>query len=293
MAHEPGRHTAQIEDQTLRDGIQRAQRILSTDEKVHLVEQLFAAGVRRFQVTAFVNPRKVPQMADAARLVEALRHLDGATISALVLNMRGVERAILCGCRHIEVSLSASNTHSVNNTGMTRTEAQREAEAMISHAVREGIRVKMSVQCAFGCQYEGAVEESVVHDMVLQGVTLGAQEISLADTTGMATPDLTRRLGSAILHICQGIPLFLHLHDANGRARLNAKAALEIGITSFDVTVGGTGGCPFIPQAPPNLSLETAVTLLHQHGIFSGISLEKLPPIRAYLTSLLTSPQLS
>jgi hydroxymethylglutaryl-CoA lyase len=276
-----------LEDQTLRDGIQREKTILSTDEKVGFLKDMIACGVRRFQVTAFVNPKKVPQMADAEELISRLRYFPEATFFALVLNARGLERALNAGCCNVEISISASNTHGLKNVGMGLSDAISELERMLSIARQEKAYVKMSVQCAFGCQYEGAVAEDVVMDLIKRGLDGGAHEVSLADTTGMAFPELIVERVSKAKELVSLTPLFLHLHDPDGKGIANVIAAVEAGVRHFDATLGGTGGCPFIPHAPPNVALESLVETAHRLGFETGINTDGLLGVREKLVGLL------
>lgn len=280
-----------IEDQTLRDGLQREERTLSVDEKVEVIRRLVDAGVRRMQVTAFVNPLKVPQMADAEELwrhIEAL--FPDTEFSALILNRKGLDRALRVGCKRVEISVSASEAHSLRNTGMDLKEAIRQLEIMLKTAKQEGLIVRAGVQCAFGCRIEGIVPSSRVMDILRREVDLGADEIALADTTGMANP-------LAVFDMCQAVKefigednsprLFLHLHDTEGKGLANVFAALQAGARGFDATVGGLGGCPFIPGATGNIPMEELVLMLQQMNVVTGVDLEKLMSVGRYLSSIL------
>lgn len=282
-----------LEDQTLRDGIQRESVILSTEDKIELLFRMIDCGISRFQVTAFVNPKKVPQMADAEKLIFRLNQISGYSFFALVMNLKGLERALGCGCRNVEISISASNTHGLRNAGMGLAEATRELDAMIALARREKIYVKMSVQCAFGCQYEGGISENVVIDLLKRGLDGGASEVSLADTTGMAYPELVRERVLKAKEFTGQVPIFLHLHDGDGRAMFNVTAGVEAGIRHFDATLGGTGGCPFIPYAPPNVAIESLVRAFHNRGFITGIDHEKLESVKEKLFYFFKRPTFS
>ncbi|SFN07382.1 hydroxymethylglutaryl-CoA lyase [Thermodesulforhabdus norvegica] len=280
-----------LEDQSLRDGLQREQRILSVEEKVEMVRRLLQAGIRRIQVTAFVNPAKVPQMADAEELCARLEPFSScAEISALVLNKKGLERALRAGCRKVEISVSASETHSVRNTGMRLGEALKELEDMIREAKREGLAVRAGVQCAFGCRMEGMVPPSRVMEIVSRELDLGADEIALADTTGMADPLAIFEISRSVIELAGNSgspPIFLHLHDTEGKGLANVLAALQAGVTGFDATVGGLGGCPFVPGAAGNIPMEELILMLNQMRIETGVDLGKVMDLGRYLSSLL------
>lgn len=280
-----------IEDQTLRDGIQREAIIVPTDRKIEFIRDMVACGVKRFQVTAFVNPKRVPQMADAEELISRLQteNFSGISFFALVLNRKGLERALRCGCRNVEISISASHSHSTRNTGMGLEEAMRELSIMVSSAKANGLNIKVSVQCAFGCQYEGAVSENIVMDIIKLGLDEGAHEISLADTTGMAYPELVIERVSRVRELVISIPVFLHLHDAGGKGMDNVLAGIEAGVRHFDATIGGTGGCPFIPFAPPNIAMEALVNTLHNLGFTTGIDSSRLLIVREKAVDMIHS----
>ncbi len=275
-----------IEDQTLRDGIQNEEKILSTDEKIEIIHRLISAGIRRFQVTSFVNPKRVPQMGDAEELIERLKHISNVDFYGLVLNRKGLERAIKSSCVNVEISISASNTHSLKNTGMTTEQAITEMEWMVKKALDSGLKVRAGVQCAFGCRYEGRIREDLVIKIVEQEVKLGASEIALADTTGMAHPLQIKKLTSKVLALTENLPVFLHLHDTEGKGLANAFAAMEVGIHCFDVTTAGMGGCPFIPGATGNIAGEDLVFMLHQMEIQTGIDVNKLAEVANFLRNL-------
>lgn len=276
-----------LEDQTLRDGIQRESVLIPTEMKIELLREMIDCGVKRFQVTAFVNPKKVPQMADAERLIAEAKNFPDVFFLALILNLKGLERALRSGCQCVEISISASHTHGIKNVGMGLSEAIQELDAMLSMARREKVHVKMSVQCAFGCQYEGAVSEVVVLDLIKRGLDAGVQEISLADTTGMGYPELVLERASRVREIAGSVPLFLHLHDTDGRGMANVMAGIEAGVRRFDATLGGTGGCPFIPFAPPNVAIEAVVNAVHEKGFITGIDGDRLQVVKQKLFSLL------
>ncbi len=268
-----------IEEQGLRDGIQSENPLLPTELKLEIIDQLVAAGLTRIQVTSFVNPKLVPQMADADRLCASLRPREGVVYSGLVLNRRGMERAAAAGLGCVAASLSASDAHSRRNANRSLAEARRSYREMIRLGKERGLVIRGGVQCAFGCRFQGRVEPELVLELVREQVELGVDELALADSTGMADPLSIQSLGAAVLEVAQGRPVWLHLHDTEGKGLANALAALQVGIRHFDTAFGGFGGCPFIKNATGNISTEDLVVMLHQMGIETGIEVERVAEV--------------
>ncbi len=260
----------------LRDGFQIESRIIPTGMKLELIDALVGAGLKRLQITAFVNPDKVPQMADAEKLVSRLPEVAGVEFSGLVLNTAGVLRARDAGMRSVEVSVSASDAHSRKNAGLSREHAQRMAVEMVACAKEAGLRVTAGIQCAFGCVYEGAVSEERVAVMAAAYVRAGADVLSLADTTGMGTPASVARLLKTVVPDTGKTPLALHLHDTRGLGLVNLMKAMEYGVSRFDTSFGGMGGCPFVKGAAGNIATEDTVYLLSALGIETGINIRKV-----------------
>lgn len=268
--------TVVIEDQGPRDGFQSESVVVPTEQKIGVVKDLVAAGLRRVQVTSFVHPTYVPQMADAEALCASLPQGDGVIYSGLVLNERGVERAIAAGLRHVAISHSASDTHSRKNTRRGLEEARQAHIATVHRAKEAGLTVRGGVQCAFGCRYEGPIDSGSVLEMVEAQLALGVDELALADSTGMGDPRAIRSLLPEVLKQAEGRPVFLHLHDTEGRGMANALAALDVGVRHFDTAFGGMGGCPYIRGASGNISTEDLVCMAHQMGFETGIDARKV-----------------
>ena len=254
-----------------RDGFQFEKTLIPTDLKLEMVQGLVAAGLRNIQVTSFVNPRKVPQMADAEELVRRLPKDPAVCFSGLVLNRVGLERACKSGLQAVEISVSASDSHSRCNTGMPLTVAVAQGQELIRTAVREGLRVRASVQCAFGCVQEGPIAEDRVGQILAAFKASGAHSLALADTTGMATPPAIKRLLRRVLPAAGTTPLTLHLHDTRGLGLVNLMAGLECGVTRFDTAFGGLGGCPFVQGAAGNIATEDTLYLLAALGVETGV----------------------
>lgn len=257
-----------------RDGLQFEKTIVPTPLKVEIISGLAAAGIKMIQVAAFVSPRRVPQMADADRLPALLESNYDVTYNYLVLNQNGLDRAIRSGASSVEISASASDTHSRKNTGMPRTKAISGAIKMIGSARKHGLHIRASIQCAFGCAYEGAIDAEFVLSTARSFLSRGPDMLVLADTTGMAEPTSVKVLLDLILPEAGETPIALHLHDTHGFGLANVVAAMEQGITHFDASLAGLGGCPFIPGAAGNISTEETARMLTRMNIRTGIKID-------------------
>lgn len=270
-------HFVTLEDQSLRDGLQFEQKVLPLAEKLSVFRLLAAAGFKRIQAGSFVHPEMVPQMADTDDFVQIIgSEIPGVLVSALVLNDRGLERAFKCGLNRLSMSSSASNSHSLKNVKRPAEEAFAGLLEMIRRALERGLQVRAGIQCAFGCVYEGPLDENKVLGMAVRLAETGADEIELADTTGMANPLQVRRLVAKTRTAIPHLPVSIHLHDTRGLGLANMLAAYEEGVTIFDVSTGGLGGCPFVKGAAGNVAAEDAVNLFEQIGVKTGIDLKAL-----------------
>lgn len=263
--------TVKIVEVGPRDGFQMESRTVPTGLKAVIVEMLAEAGLREIQIAAFVHPRRVPQMADAEDLVRRLPRNPDARYTGLVLNPRGVDRAADCGLETVEVSISASDAHGRRNAGLDRETALATAREMVRLARERGLSVVASVQCAFGCVYQGAVPLDHVRAAAEALLGEGVERLTLADTTGMATPPLVAERVAAVRGIAGGVPLGLHLHDTRGLGLVNAAAGMAEGVASLDTAFGGLGGCPFVAGAAGNIPTEETVYLLESMGRETGV----------------------
>jgi hydroxymethylglutaryl-CoA lyase len=268
-----------IEEQGLRDGLQNETKLVSTGKKLEIIDALVDAGVKRIQIASFVNPETIPQMADAERLFAGLKKHDDVVYSVLVLNPKGIQRAAGAGVPHVTASISASNTHSQRNAGMTLNEARRQLSEMIAIGKKSGLTIRGGIQCVFGCRYEGKIDSNTVMDMLKEQLDQGIDEIELADTTGMADPRAVQEICGSARSLTADKPVYLHLHDTEGKGLANALAALQTGITHFDSAFGGMGGCPFVLGASGNIATEDLVFMLEQMGIETGINASKIAAV--------------
>lgn len=273
-----------IEDEFLRDGLQNEERILSIEERLDFLSALENAGIRRIQVGSFVHPKWVPQMACTDELFERIEPKDGIVYSALVLNKNGLERARAVGVKHLSISISASETHSMKNTNRTVDEARAAVAPTLERALSEGIAVRAGIQSALGCGFEGRIDPDRVIRIARDYAVLGVKEVNIADTAGLANPRQVYELCTRLREeLPADIALSLHLHDTRGLGIANMIAGLQAGVRFFDAAMGGLGGCPFIPKATGNIATEDAAFACEQMGIETGIDWEafRAPVARA------------
>ena len=258
-----------------RDGLQNEDLPVPTDAKVAFIDALSAAGLRHIEATAFVNPARIPQLADAEDVCARITRAPGVTYSALVPNMGGYERATgPAALGDIAVFLSASETHNQRNIGCSIDEAFTRYAQVCDRAAADGVRVRGYVSTAFGCPYEGEVAIEQVVRVSRRLLDLGCDQISLGDTTGMGNP---RQVAATVTAL--GLPseqIALHLHDTRGTGLANALAGLDAGVTTFDASVGGLGGCPYAPGATGNVATDELVYMLEEMGVATGVDTEGL-----------------
>jgi hydroxymethylglutaryl-CoA lyase len=258
-----------------RDGLQNEDPV-PTDGKVRLLDALSGTGVGRIEAVSFVHPKAIPQMADADEVWARARRAAGVRYSALVPNSRGAQRALAAGFTEIEVVVSASDTHNRRNVNRSTAESLDDIAELIDLLHGAGATAEVIVATSFGCPYEGDVEPARVAGMVDRVVADGADRVAFGDTTGMATPRRVRELVGAVRDHQPTIPVLLHFHNTRGTALANLLTALELGVTEFDASVGGLGGCPYAPGASGNVATEEVVHMLHDMGVATGIDLDAL-----------------
>jgi len=266
-----------------RDGLQNEAREVATERKLALVTALADAGLDRIEATSFVSPRWIPQLADAAEVVARLPRRPGLGYVVLVPNAKGLDRLLEALARAPErprvdaaVFMSASETHNQKNIAKSIAETWPVFEEVLSRALGEGLAVRGYVSTALGCPYEGRVAPERVVEIAARLLDLGCHQVSLGDTIGVGTPNQVRDLAARMLSRARPEQVALHLHDTRGTALANVLAGIEAGITTFDSSIGGLGGCPYAPGASGNLATEDLVYMLHGMGHETGIDFEKL-----------------
>jgi hydroxymethylglutaryl-CoA lyase len=259
-----------------RDGLQNERATVPLRGKLRLIEALAAAGLRRIEITSFVSPKWIPQLADADEIASYAKAPEGATFSALCPNARGLERARGAGVREIAVFVSASETHNKKNVNKTIAETFAAFETTIGPAIAAGLRVRGYLSTVWGCPFEGEVDAGRSVELAARLVEMGCYQVSLSDTIGVGTPRQTERILRAAIAAVPVERLAMHMHDTRGTALANVLVGLELGVRDFDSSVGGLGGCPYAPGAAGNLATEDLVFMLHGMGVQTGIDLERL-----------------
>ena len=254
-----------------RDGLQNEASAVPADAKVRFVEALAEAGLPVVEVTSFVSPRAVPQLADADEVLPAVQRREGVRYPVLVPNLRGLERAVAAGADAIAVFTAASEGFARANINMTIAESLAAFAPVLEQALMAGMWTRGYVSTAFGCPYDGAVEPSAVARVASELAALGCAEVSVGDTIGVARPE---QVPGVVAAVAERVPLdriALHLHDTGGRALDNVAAGLEAGVRTFDSSAAGLGGCPFAPGAPGNVATEALVRFVHRQGLETGV----------------------
>jgi hydroxymethylglutaryl-CoA lyase len=268
--------TVEIVEVGPRDGLQNESEIVSTADKAAMVARAIAAGVRRIEVTSFVNPRKVPQMADAAELLAALPEVEGVTYIGLVLNRRGAERALETRVHELGAVCVASDTFAMRNQGQTSMESVDVVRDILALGQGVGRSAQATIGAAFGCPFEGEVPPARVVEMARRIAEAGPREIALADTIGVAVPSQVTELIGLVRDAVPGISIRCHFHNTRNTGLANVWAAVEAGVATIDASLGGLGGCPFAPGAAGNVPTEDVEYLLARSGVSTGLDLNAL-----------------
>jgi len=259
-----------------RDGLQNEKLLVSTADKVALARRAIAAGIRRIEVASFVNPRRVPQMADAEDVVRLLGRPEGVTRIGLVMNEQGAQRAIDCGIDQLGAVTLASDAFGIRNQKQTSDESVAVARRIVAMGKAAGRSAQVTISVAFGCPFSGEVDPARVVAMARQLAEAGPCEIVLADTIGVAVPAEVSRLVAAVRAAIGAIPVRAHFHDTRNTAIANVWAAVEAGAATIDAAIGGVGGCPFAPAATGNVATEDVVYLLDRSGVSTGVDFAAL-----------------
>ena len=282
---------AYVREVGLRDGLQSLAEIMPTEQKIAWLEAEHAAGVREVEVSSFVPPKLLPQLADAEVVVRHALSLPGLTVSALIPNLKGAERGLALGVHEMNFVLSVSEGHNRSNVRRTTAESIEDFRRVVAlcHAVPEGRRPRVAggLATAFGCTIEGAVDEERVRRIAVEVAEAGADAIILADTVGYGQPAAVERVFRRVIADAAPLPVSGHFHDTRGLGLANVLAALDAGARAFDASLGGLGGCPYAPGATGNIVTEDLVFMLEAMGFETGIDLERLLAVRELVARVL------
>ncbi|SNT00788.1 hydroxymethylglutaryl-CoA lyase [Actinomadura meyerae] len=273
-----------------RDGLQNEAAILPTADKVRLIERSIAAGLRRIEAVSFVNPKRVPQMADAEAVMERVPRPDGVRYAGLVLNPRGLDRALAAGVDEVNVVVVATDEFSRRNQGCSVEEGLANWARIAADARAAGLFRSVTIAASFGCPFEGEVPAARVLDLVRRIAESEPDEIALADTIGVGVPAQVRELLTGAAEIAPGVPLRCHFHNTRNTGYANALTAVDHGVSALDASTGGFGGCPFAPAATGNIATEDLVYALDRTGVRTGVQLGPVTETAAWLAERLDSP---
>jgi hydroxymethylglutaryl-CoA lyase len=273
-----------------RDGLQNEAAILPTADKVRLIERSVVAGLRRIEAVSFVNPKRVPQMADAEAVMERLPRPDGVRYAGLVLNPRGLDRALAAGVDEVNVVVVSTDEFSRRNQGCTVDEGVANWARIAAAARAAGVFRTVTIAASFGCPFEGEVPAERVLDLVRRVAESEPDEIALADTIGVGVPAQVRTLLRGAAEIAPGVPLRCHFHNTRNTGYANALTALDHGVSALDASTGGFGGCPFAPAATGNIATEDLLYSLDRMGVATGVRMAPVTETAAWLSGRLDSP---
>jgi hydroxymethylglutaryl-CoA lyase len=265
-----------------RDGLQNEASVVSTEIKVALIERLAEAGLQTIEAGSFVSPKWVPQMADSAEVFQRIRKVEGLNYPVLVPNERGLEAAMAVGVSEVAVFAAASETFSQKNINCSIEESLRRFEPVLMRSQANGIKVRGYISCVLGCPYQGTVSTSDVIEVTKRLIEMGCYEVSLGDTIGVGTPLNARKMVESVIAAVPPERLALHFHDTYGQALANILACLDSGITVFDASIGGLGGCPYAAGASGNVATEDLVYMLSGIGIDTSVDLDKLVSVSLF-----------
>ena len=271
----------------LRDGLQNETYILNTEQKLEMLRGLIDAKFPVIEVGSFMHPRAVPQMANTDEVFKAIGDVPGVELRALIPNLRGIQRAIDCGCKKVKLNVSASRQHNLKNLNMTPEESVAGFASCVDAAVENGIAISGSISMPFASPWEGRITEEDVDAIIEAYLKVGITEISLSDTSGMAVPNQVYNLCCHIKEKYPQATWWLHFHNTRGLAMASIIAAMEAGMDRFDSSFGGLGGCPFVPGAACNISTEDVLHLCEESGIATGIDITKVIELSRKLKELL------
>lgn len=266
-----------------RDGLQSEPEVLPTDTKVAFIEKAIDAGISRLEVASFVHPKLVPQMADAEALIERLPQVDGVSYIGLIMNERGLDRALSTRIHEVGMVVVASDTYNRKNQGVGTDESVQAWHTIGARAKQNGLGANVMISSAFGCPYEGEVKVERVVELAKQLVESEPGELGIADSIGVAVPNQVAELLGRVQEVIGNIPLRCHFHNTRNTGLANAQAAVEAGVTFLDASIGGIGGCPFAPAATGNIPTDDLLYMLDRSGVTTGVSLPKIIAISQWL----------
>lgn len=270
-----------------RDGLQNEKRILTTDEKVELINAMSEAGFPVIEVGSFVRPTAVPQMANTDEVFEKIQRREGVEYRALIANVKGVERAAACGCTKVKLNVSASVPHNLANLNRTPAESVAGFAACVEKAKEYGIGISGSISMAFGSPWDREIPVQDVKDIVEAYLNVGVTELSLSDASGMAYPTQVFDLGTEMKKCYPQVSWWMHFHNTRGLGIANILAAMEAGFDQFDASFAGVGGCPFVPGAAGNVTTEDVLHMCDEMGVETGIDLDKAMAISRCVVEIL------
>ncbi|CAM3158549.1 hydroxymethylglutaryl-CoA lyase [Williamsia muralis] len=280
--------TVQLVEVSPRDGLQNEKTVLSVDDKVELINRSVAAGARRIEAVSFANPKRVPQMAGAEEVMAQLPRGNGVSYIGLVLNRRGLDRALAAGVDEINAVVVATDEFSMRNQGCTVAEGISAWQHIAEDARAAGISTTVTIAASFGCPFSGEVDPAWVIEVAQRVAAAGPDEIAFADTIGVGVPAQVRALAAGAQSAAPGIPVRWHFHNTRNTGYANALAALETGAAALDASIGGFGGCPFAPAATGNIASEDLVYALDRSGVHTGVDLESLASTATWLGARLS-----
>ncbi len=256
-----------------RDGLQSEPEIMPTETKKEFIIRTVDAGIKKIEVTSFVHPKKVPQMADAEKLVESLPDYDDVSYIGLIMNQKGFERAKNCGIQEVGMVIVSTDTYNMRNQGVTTQQSIDNWLEIASEAQSAGIKTNVVIACAFGCPYEGEVDPEKIVEIAEKALQGSPDILGLADSVGVAVPNQVKNVFSLIKELNPDIPLRTHLHNTRNTGLANAAAAIDSGVSIIDASTGGIGGCPFAPKATGNIPTDDLLYMLDRSNIETGVNL--------------------
>lgn len=273
-----------------RDGLQSEAEIIPTEVKIEFVKRSIDAGIKSLEVTSFVHPKKVPQMADAEAVLEGLPKRDDVNLIGLIVNWRGFERAVKAGVTEVGMVVVASDTFSKRNQGVTSEESLKVWDEVAAGAHREGLRPSVTIGASFGCPFEGEVPVERVVDLAKRIAEANPVQIGIADTIGVGVPAQVSELVGRLQEAVPGVSLRCHFHNTRNTGLANAQAAVEAGVDALDASTGGIGGCPFAPAATGNIPMDDLIYMLNRSGVETGVSLDRVLETSHWLAEKLGRP---